>query len=167
MPVTRESRTEVVSEEERANLRWWQQGDEEMQTVEMLERRRALRTDGPVKEALEEWWRAVEDGQVGTASRAQSKKGKGGSAGGAKTVGRKVYVEAITKVGMALMEECERDPDPQKDVAEARAEAEESWLEDAKKAKTLSKTKWLDALFELGSCYMSAEELCPAYCPPA
>ena len=57
----------------------------------------------------------------------------------------------------ALMEECERASDPQDDIAEARSEAEESWLEDAKGSKTLSKKKWLDALFELGEFVYSFE----------
>lgn len=146
MPVKRETKTEVASAEELASLRWHQQGDEAMETVEMLELRRQNRTAVQVVDALEVWWRAVEQGKFGDDLPKQPK----GKDATKKGIGRKGYVAAITKVGMALMEECERSSDPQDDISEARSEAEESWLEDSKGSKTLSKKKWLDALFELG-----------------
>ena len=139
--------TQVSAAEDLANLRWHEQGDEAMETVEMLELRRQNRAAPQVVDVLDVWWRAVAQGQFGDDP---PKKAKGKDAA-KKGIGRKGYVAAVTKVGMALMEECERASDPQDDIAEARSEAEESWLEDAKGSKTLSKKKWLDALFELGA----------------
>ena len=59
------SRIQSASEDETP---YWQQGDEELDTPEMIEQRRALRRHPKVLEAIEVWWSTAQRTQNGGAS---------------------------------------------------------------------------------------------------
>ena len=153
--------TEVESAEEIAKLRWWEQGDKSLETAHMLETRFANRRAPAVVRELNSWWDAAlrgsfakgvtrTDGVSNPPSRAASP--TPASDGDPPPIAlsidpsldKKRYTAIFTKIGLALSEE-----DEGHDIEEARQNADEAWVDDARGGKELSRKRWLDTLFEL------------------
>ena len=148
--------TEVTNAEEVANLRWYEQGDMQLQTPEMLEKRAALRQDKVVLRELNVWWDAALKGSFAAAAAGRRQMSReldfdleevdGGEQSPA--INKSRYVAIMTKMALALLED-----DEPKDIQEARKQARESWSEDAGERATLSRKRWLDSIFELADTW--------------
>ena len=111
---------------------YWQQGDEELETPEMIERRKALRQHPKVLETIEVWW--------GTAQRSleQESHRKEG-------LSRERYILMSKKMYKAMMQDYVEE--------EALQSAADDWEEDAGSAPILSKDRFFDAIFELADLW--------------
>ena len=148
--------TEVTNAEDVANLRWYEQGDMQLQTPEMLEKRAALRQDKVVLRELNVWWDAALKGSFAAAAAGRRQMSReldfdleevdGGEQSPA--INKSRYVAIMTKMALALLED-----DEPKDIQEARKQARESWSEDAGERATLSRKRWLDSIFELADTW--------------
>jgi hypothetical protein len=138
----------VSSTEELEGLRWWQQGSEELHTQQMLELRAANRSDRAVRANLEIWWDAALHGSFSAVLRKSEDEAVNVDLsnldGGQKDkVDRQRYCDIMTKLGLALREE-----DEELAIVEARENAASAWEEEAGGREQLSKTRWLDSIFE-------------------
>ena len=147
--------TEVTNAEDVANLRWYEQGDMQLQTPEMLEKRAALRQDKVVLRELNVWWDAALKGSFAAAAAGRRQMSREldfdleEADGGEQTaINKSRYVAIMTKMALALLED-----DEPKDIQEARKQARESWSEDAGERATLSRKRWLDSIFELADTW--------------
>jgi len=143
--------TEVTSASEIANLRWYEQGDSELQTTEMLELRASLRRDRVVLQELNAWWEAALSGSFAEAKAADadtSYEDKVDASGSTTGIDKHRYCAIMTKMGLALLE----DDEPQ-DVEEAKQQAREAWEEDSRGRETLTRKRWLDSIFELADTW--------------
>ena len=119
--------TTASNQEEIDQLRWWQQGDEKLETVAMLEKRHANRHDAAVVAELENWWQAALHGSFSATLRTGEKNVdvdlRGLTGGQLKALTKARYCDVFAKIGLALLEADEK-AELESDVAEARANAE-------------------------------------------
>ena len=124
--------SKIQSASRTGELPYWQQGDEALETPDMVEQRRALRQHPEVIETIEVWW--------STAQRSLEQEGR--TVDG---LSHDRYVLMSTKMYKAMMREYDEE--------EARASAEADWEEDSAGEALLSKRRFFDAIFELADLW--------------
>lgn len=128
--------TEVESNEHRATLRLWQQGDEALQTREALEERWRNRSDPEIWRVLNQsWWT--------TAQTSLEAEAGGASFDEFEEIPREAYVGILMRMNRAMLE-----ADEQWDEEEARKIAEAAWDEDSRGLAMMTRSMFNDALFE-------------------
>ena len=150
--------TQVHDAAEIAKLRWHEQGDDEMQTEQMLSVRASLRRDKLVLAELNVWWEAALTGSFAAAKRAAldcSYEDQLDERGSTPTtaISKRRYVAIMTKISLALLED-----DEPRDLEDARQQACEAWDEDSRGHHTLSRMRWLDSIFELADTWTKTVE---------
>ena len=128
-PTAAEARQVITHADEKdlESLRWYQQGDEGLYTVNNLQARMNNRHAPEVLDVLQLWWESVMHGSTST------------------SISKPQYIEVYTKIGLALTEMGDA-----MDAAESRKDADGAWDEDNKSgADSISRTVWLDSLFEV------------------
>ena len=150
--------TQVHDAAEIAKLRWHEQGDDEMQTEQMLSVRASLRRDKLVLAELNVWWEAALTGSFAAAKLAaldSSYEDQLDERGSTPTtaISKRRYVAIMTKISLALLED-----DEPRDLEDARQQACEAWDEDSRGHHTLSRMRWLDSIFELADTWTKTVE---------
>lgn len=142
--------TEVADEAELSALELWQQGDASLYTQELLERRARLRRDPRVSAALNLWWETAVRGDW--VEEGWSLDGSGGpDAGSTGSIGFKGYSAYLSRIYRVIL----RDYQPK---ASASA-IEKDWREDCRGDDRLTRTRFLDSLFELADLWTAG--ICP------
>ena len=130
---------ELSSVDDLKAVKFSQQGDASMYTAEAMDQRFRNRTNPRIVETINQlWWRAanVEDLVYDPdASLKQSESWK---------ISKTEYIHMATRQIKALLEEGE-----EWDPVEAEKIAEEAWKEDSRGKDYLSKTRFVDSIFEL------------------
>lgn len=146
--------TEVESQAAAEELEWYQQGNIELYTAERLKQRARLRRDPRVAESLEMWWQAALRGDLSEGSRALDGEVTGQGNGGidhASSIGFGGYTAFLSRVYRVILRDFE--------AVEAGMAIEKDWVQDSRGAERLTRTRFLDSLFELADMWTAG--ICP------
>ena len=142
--------TTVESKEEAEKLRLWQQGDEEMYTVQSVQARYENRFDPEVVSVImDDWWPAAlqyasESGDVGSSTKDIRRTW---------TLPRYNHFQMLTRQIKALLE-----PHEAWDEVESQRLAQAAWESDCNKEGRLTRTLFCDSIFELADTYTLTTE---------
>lgn len=121
-------------------VEYWQQGDESLNTVDVMKQRIALRHDARILAALLAWWE--------TALRSEGINDPQGRA----TLGAAGHKRCLTLLFTGLIDGWNADS------AEGRNDLEQAWQDDSKGKGGLARDDFYDALFELADVWTETVE---------
>ena len=161
-----EAITEVTSADDIADLRWWQQGDKHLETAAVLEERHANRNDPDVRRALSKWWDAALAGDFSATLRHADGEVSidmhNLEGGQLQRLDKRRYVDILTKIGLALLEE---DEESSKD--EARQQALRSERKTSRRP-TVRRATAVEACYSIetaGAAELGARVVCGLHLP--
>ena len=137
----REAITVVADASQIAQLRWWQQGDLQLNTAEALQLRAENRRVPIVLAELEKWWQAAVQGTFDVSEVVDCS-----------LLDRVHYTSIFRKIALALLEDDEAE-EVSAAISEAMLQADEGWREDSRGRPCLERKQWYDSLFELADTW--------------
>jgi hypothetical protein len=152
--------TSVDSIEDAASLRLWEQGDESMYELDNLNMRFSNRHDSAVLKALQSWWDCAQKQRAALLSQqlVVVNAATQAAARAVQTLPKIAYHAMYIRICKVLLED-----EGGWDYPEAVRLADESWVSDTKGSGMLTRTGFMNSLFELVCCTRSVDAVPSRY----